>query len=282
MNRIQIVFALVAVTNLLTLAVCNGTMLPTDTPSPPTNTSPTPTPLPAPTVCGDSPYDLKLNVCWNSRVEAPGSIVITIEMTDPDANYSDWVLGDVSGEIAGDRLNRGEFTTVELEVDWSKCPLLSSKRLFYVYGEGDDGSTFAQVVEAHLYAPSIASPTPTLSCGYARFVVTTASDLSIEYPNSSFSVWVANEGILQCGDLDWWIVEPSLQTGMLSCSPVNGVLEGSPGYEQPSNTEEIWCTVDWSGITPQQTRDYFLVLFSYPRVNGTDSAHLIRVRAARP
>jgi hypothetical protein len=201
-------------------------------------------------------------------------------MTDPDANYSDWVLGDASEEIASGRLSSGESTTVELAADWATYPYQSS-RMFYVYGRGDDGSTFAEVVKVNFYNPDASTPYPTMSCGFASFAVTTAPTISVEHPDSSFSVGIANEGIFECGDLDWWIVAPSLQRGALVCSPVSGALEGTQDYNEP-NTEEIQCSVDWDGLTPEQTGDYFLVLFSYPRVNGTDSVHLIRVRIARP
>jgi hypothetical protein len=245
----------------------------------PTDTAPPATEMHCSAPASDD--DLGLDVCWSSRVELPQELAtIAIEMADLDANYSDWVVGDVSEKIANGRLNRGESTTVELEVDWSAYSYQSSE-MFYVYGRGDDGSTFAEVVKVHFHNPGASTPYPTMSCGYARFAVTTAPAVSIEYPDSSFSVGIANEGVFECGDLDWSIVEPSLQRGVLSCSPANGVLEGAQDYKEP-NTEEIQCSVDWGGVTPGRAGDYFLVLFSYPRVNGTDSIHLIRVRAARP
>lgn len=225
--------------------------------------------------------DLGLNVCWSDQVEPPQELAaITIEMVDPDVSYSDWGVGDASEEIASGRLNSGESATVELKVDWATYPYQSS-RMFYVYGRGDDGSTFAEVVKVHFHNPDASTPYPTASCGFASFAVTTAPVISVEHPDSSFSVGIVNEGIFECGDLDWWIVEPSLQRGTLACSPASGVLEGAQDYKEP-NTEEIQCSVDWDGLTPGQTGGYFLVLFSYPRVNGTDSVHLIRVRIARP
>ncbi|MBN1976806.1 MAG: hypothetical protein JW918_05345 [Anaerolineae bacterium] len=225
--------------------------------------------------------DLGLDICWSDQVEPPQELAkITIEMTDPDAGYSDWVVGDASEQIAGGRLDSGESTTVEFEVDWHAYPYQSSM-MFYVYGRGDDGSTFAEVVKVHFHNPDASTPYPTMSCGYAGFAVTTAPVISIEHPDGSFSVGIANAGIFECGDLDWWVVEPSLQGGALACSPASGVLDGAQDYKEP-NTAEILCSVDWDSLAPGQTGDYFLVLFSYPRVNGTDSVHLIRVRAVAP
>lgn len=225
--------------------------------------------------------DLGLNVCWSDQVEPPQELAaIAIEMTDPDASYSDWVVGDASEEIASGRLDSGESTTVELVVDWSAYPYQSS-RMFYVCGRGDDGATFAEVVKVNFHNPDASTPYPTASCGFASFSITSAPIVSVERSASSFSVGIANEGIFECGDLDWWIVEPSLQRGALACSPTSGVLEGAQDYNKPT-TEQIQCSVDWDGLTPEQAGDHFLVLFSYPRVNGTDSVHLIRVRVASP
>jgi hypothetical protein len=225
--------------------------------------------------------DLGLDICWSSQVEPPQEFAtIVIEMTDLDSNYSDWVVGDASEDIASGRLNRGESTTVELAVDWATS-LYQSARMLYAYGRGDDGSTFAEVMEIHFHNPDASTPYPTASCGYAGFALVTAPTISVENLDNSFSVEIANRGIFDCGDLDWWIIEPSLQRGTLACSPANGVLKGAQDYKEPT-TEEIQCSVDWGGGTSEQAGDYFLVLFSYPRVNGADSVHLIRVRIARP
>lgn len=260
---------------------------------PPPTSAPTPartrvpTSILTPTPIATRPHvpdpALEMEVSWDTLVEPPQkTFEITIEMIDPDTDRVDWVLGDISGEIATGQLGGGESTSVELEVDWTKRPLLRSNLLYYMYGEGDDGATFAQVVTVEFNnPPTVADPSPTASCGYARFVVTTASDLSVEYPDSSFEVGIANEGIFQCGNLDWWIVEPSLQEGMLSCSPTSGVLEGASGSGELTSAG-IQCAIDWSGVPPGKTRDFFLILLSYPRVNGIDSAHLVRIRAARP
>jgi hypothetical protein len=109
-------------------------------------------------------------------------------------------------------------------------------------------------------------------------VVTTELDLSIEYPDSSFEIVIENRGLFDCGKVDWQMVEPSLQIGFLSCSPTNGILEGC-GQSGESNTEEIRCSLDWSVISMGQAEDYFLVLFSYPVINGIDSAYLIHIHA---
>jgi hypothetical protein len=225
---------------------------------------------------------LGMRVSWTSPVNAPQeSFVIAIELTAA-AGSCDWVLGDVSGEISRGRLNRGESTEVTLPLDWGELPLFRSRKLYYVYGQGDDGSTFAQAVTVVLFDPAEGvEPTPTASCGYASFAVVTAPDLRVDYPDASFVVMIENGGILQCGDLDWWVVTPSVGAGMLSCSPDQGLLEGAQGYGESTQTE-IACSVDWEGIAPGETKDGYLVLFSYPRVNGVDSVHLVRVRAARP
>lgn len=236
---------------------------------------------PAPTVPKTSSPNLTLDISLHSPVEPPDPITITIAMTDPDAAYCNWMLGDISGEIASGQLARGEIATAKVEVDWPTSPLLSSNRPLYIYGEGDDGSTFAQVIDAPLYNPSTLNPTATASCGYASFEVTTPTELTTEHPSSSFEVEIANKGLFQCGDLDWSVVEPLPQTGMLSCSPTNGILEGTEGPDE-LNTQNIQCAIDWDSIAPGQTKNLFLILFSYPRVNGTDSAHLITVRATKP
>lgn len=226
---------------------------------------------------------LGMRVSWTAPVNAPQeSFVIAIELTDTAAGSCDWVLGDVSGEISRGRLNRGESTEVTLPLDWAELPLFGSRKLYYVYGQGDNGSTFAQAVTVVLFdAAEGVEPTPTASCGYASFGVVTAPDLRVDYPDDSFVVTIENGGILQCGDLDWWVVAPSVGAGMLSCSPDQGLLEGAQGYDE-STLAEIGCSVDWEGIAPGETRDGYLVLFSYPRVNGVDSVHVIRVRATRP
>ena len=242
-------------------------------PSRPMFTPPTPTPG----------FRLRLDVSWDSPVEAPQeTFTITIEMTDPHATYCDWVLADVSGDIATGRLSRGDSTTVTLEADWSMLPLLRSHELFYVYAVEEDGCAFAQVVEVDLLNSTIAAtPTPTLSCGYASFRIVTLPEQSIEYPQDAFTVRIANEGILPCGDLDWWVKEPSIQANALCCSPTSGVLRGARQLGD-SVKEDIECSINWAAVTPGQTVDHILALFSYPRVNGKDSASLVRVRLTAP
>jgi hypothetical protein len=225
---------------------------------------------------------LGMEVSWDTPVNAPRQSFVIVELSDTQAGSCQWVLGDVSGEIARGRLDRGGSTEVLLDVDWDELPPFDSRGLFYLYGEGDNGATFAQAITVDYYNPAEGvEPVPTASCGYASFGVVTAPDLRIEHPDSSFTVTIENSGILQCGDLDWWAVTPSLGTGLLSCSPDRGLLEGAEDYDS-STFAEIRCSVDWSGVAPGETSDGYLMLFSYPRVNGRDSVHLIRVRAVRP
>lgn len=265
---------------LLTLLACSTLacgMLPVIESATPSVVPPS-TPLPEETRGPTLPPDdeLTLVISLDGPVEPPQEIyAITIEMADPEAASCDWMVGDLSGLVAEGRLDRGQSTQVEIDVDWSERPLLSSNRLFYVYGEGDDGSTFAEALVVDFdNPPTTVDPTATLSCGYARFVVTT-EELSVEYPESSFSVGIADEGILQCGSLDWWIVEPPAQPDVFSCAPSSGFLEAE-------QSEEIQCAIAWDSVAPGQARDYFLFLFSTPRVNGSDSVHLVRVRVVKP
>lgn len=255
----------------------------TPTPSPTFVTERTQTPTTTPTATPTPEQDLEMHVSWDGLVEPPeNGFAIRIEMADAEATYGDWVLGDVSGQIASGRLARGESTTIDFEVNWAELPLLDSNRLFYVHARGDDGSSFAQVVQVDFdNPPTDATPTPTAPCGYADFEVTTPSDLSLTFPESSFIVGIANEGLFGCGDLEWWLVAPPLQPETVSCSPTNGLLEGPPSSDAVTS-EEIECFIEWNEVPLGETTRYFLVLFSYPKGNGTDSAHLVAVRLTRP
>jgi hypothetical protein len=243
----------------------------------------TPTPTRSPGATWTVGPGLDLHVSWPAVVEPPqATFAINIEMAEDEANYSDWVVGDVAGSLASGRLGRGESTSATFDVDWTARPLLSSNRLFYVYARADNGSAFAQVVEVSFLKPvAEATPTPTLSCGYANFKVKTEPKLTVRFPDSSFNVEIANEGILQCGDLSWQAVEPASQADALSCLPDHGELAGAQSWGEPT-LENIECSIDWSGIPAGQAEDYYLLLFSYPRVNGTDSAHLVEVRLEKP
>jgi len=243
----------------------------------------TPTATRSPDATSTAGPGLDLQVSWPAVVEPPQTaFAIRIAMSDDEANYSDWVVGDVAGSLASGRLGRGEATSVSFEVDWTALPLLNSNRLFYVYARGDNGSTFAQVVHVDFEKPvTEATPTPTLSCGYAGFAVKTEPKLTVCYPDSSFTVEIANEGILQCGDLDWQAIEPASQADALSCVPDHGELEGALSSGEPT-IENIECAIDWSGIPAGQEEEYYLVLFSYPRVNGIDSAQLVEVHLEKP
>jgi hypothetical protein len=225
---------------------------------------------------------LDMNIFWDKPIQPPQSTyAITLGMNDAEAAYADWVLGSVTGEIATGQLNQGESNTVELEVNWSAHPAIHWNELFYVFGQGDDGSTFAEIVAVEFdNFSSTILPTATASCGYASFVITTGTELNLAFPDSTFKMEVANQGIFECGTLDWQLIGNPLQPDVLSCSPARGVLEGSQEPSQ-STLMEIECSIDWSQIGSGQVRDYFLVLFSYPRVNGTVSAHLIQIHAAK-
>jgi hypothetical protein len=94
-------------------------------------------------------------------------------------------------------------------------------------------------------------------------------------------VGIANEGLFGCGDLEWRLVAPPLQPETVSCSPTNGLLEGPPSSDTVTS-QEIECSIDWNEVPLGQTAHHFLVLFSYPSGNGTDSAHLIAARLIRP
>jgi hypothetical protein len=274
----SVTVALIA-TVLFTLPACDGAGQPA-TPAP--VHTPTPSPFPPLTPAPGAICALDVSVTWHGPLEPPReSYAITIALRDADVDHADWVLGDAAGVVEQGRLFRGGSTRVERAVDWDSRPLGGSNELFYVHARGDDGSTFARVVAVEFRnPPTAASPTPTLSCGYASFALETEPDLVVEHPADSVIVGIANRGILDCGRLDWRIVQPPLQAGVLSCSPAEGALAGAGGVGE-STTEEIRCAVDWSDIEPGQRRDYVLVLFSYPAVNGVDSAHLVRVRAVR-
>lgn len=246
----------------------NATSAPTQSPQQSTFT-PTPDPRQA----------LDLRVSWESLVEAPDAVfTITVEMHDAEASSGDWVLGDVTGIVAEGNLSRGESERVVIDVDWSQRPFLNSPWWFYIVGQGDDGSSFAQVFAVNFSRPLTEgiSPTSTSSCGYANFDMTTEADIYLAFPDETFEVGLANTGILNCGTVDWYLVENTLQPDALSCSPTNGVLEGSqPGAE--ANVTTIQCAINWDEIDSEQTGDLYLVLFSVPRVNGTDRGHLIRI-----
>lgn len=263
---------------VLLLAACSP-------PGPASRTAGVPTPGPGGKAAPTPAFEgmLGINVSWAEPVLPPqASFSITIELDDPAAAYADWILGDAGGEIERGRLAGGSSTTVDLPVNWPGRPPRQSTGLFYVYAAGDNGSTFAQAVTVQFDNTSIdSSPEPTPSCGYASFRVITAPDLLVESPTVSFSVRIANEGILACGDLDWQLVVPSPQAEALWCSPDHGVLEGAPGYDE-STVKGLACRLNWEEVPPGPAVGYFLVLYSYPRVNGRDSIHLLRVRATGP
>jgi hypothetical protein len=251
----------------------------------PNPATPTPTPIPtgSPGATWTAWPGLNLHVSWPAVVEPPQtSFAITITMADDEASYSDWVIGEAAVILAGGSLHRGESASATFDVDWSARPLLSSNRLFYVYARAYNGSTFAQVVDVDFMKPvTEATPTPTLSCGYAGFAVETEPKLAVRYPDSSFKVEIANEGIFQCGDLSWQVVEPAMQPDALSCVPDHGELKGAQPWGETTG-EAIQCSIDWSGIPAGQAEKYYLVLFSYPRVNGIDSVHLVEVHLEKP
>lgn len=221
---------------------------------------------------------LNLGVSWESPVAPRSSFDITLEMRDLEAASADWVLGDVSGTMAEGTLRRGQSETVAIDIEWSRWPLPYSPWWFYVFGRGDDGSMFAQVLEVGVSQPISVTLTPTASCGFARVVLRTETDVTLAFPDETFEIEFVNEGILNCGIVDWYLIADRLHPDGLSCSPDNGVLEaGYPGEE--ARDARIQCAIDWREIDPAPTADFFLVLFSFPRVNGTASAHLIHVRA---
>ena len=270
----KILLAFILSSLLFLLAACRTTPSRTKAPGPPT-------PLPESAVCRDSSYDLNFKVCFPSLVQPRESVAVTIEMTDPDAEYADWVLEGADGEFAAGRLDRGQTAAEEIDIDWDQQGEINAKQFYYVYAKGDNGSASAQILEVQLHVPSITSPTTTLSCGYASFAVTSESDFRLVHPDNSVLLQAANKGLFSCGDLDWRIALPSLQGDALSCYPASGVLEGGERAAE-SNSEDISCMVDWSGIASGKAEDLFLVVFSFPRVNGENTASLIRIRAEHP
>jgi hypothetical protein len=230
----------------------------------------------------DAPNSLsaELQIAWKSPIEPPQQTYeITIALPDDPAQTVEWTLADAKKKLAGGTLASGETTEIQLEVDWDERVFAASQDFLTFYACSSGGDCTAQLITVDFYRPPTAELTPTASCGYAHFSLVSSPDIELVYPESEFALEIANEGILQCGTLDWQIAVPSLQPPGLSRSPEAGTLEGPHPGE--TTAKQIVCSLDWTLLQGTVPQDLFLTLYAFPQVNGSDSANLIHIRLRR-
>jgi len=222
----------------------------------------------------------ELQIAWESPIEPPQQTYeITIALPDDPAQTVEWTLADAKQNLAEGTLASSETTEIQLEVDWEKRVFAASQDFLTFYACSSTGDCTAQLITVDFYRPPTAELTPTASCGYAHFSLVSSPEIELVYPESEFALEIANEGILQCGTLDWQMIAPSMQPPGLSCSPEVGTLEGP----QPGETtaKQIVCTLDWTLLERTVPQDLFLTLYAFPQVNGSDSANLIHISLRR-
>lgn len=232
--------------------------------------------------CEADDSGLGLQVCWTSSVQQDDPILIQLTLHESADASLDWSMGNESGQIGTGQLEPGEMDSFAVDVNWADLPHPGSEQFFYLYAMSPSRSAYARLLAVRRDTPAVLTPTPTLSCGYARFVVRTPLLVTIEYPDEWIQIELANEGMLRCGDVDWQLLQPSMQQDAIDCTPEEGLLSGASGYEADAETAEVTCSVDWDTIPAGAERAFFLAIYAFPRMNGVNTAHLLQVRAVRP
>ncbi|MBN1266287.1 MAG: hypothetical protein JXA25_12395 [Anaerolineales bacterium] len=221
-----------------------------------------------------------LQISWDSLVEPPQpKYQIVISLREDPFQTIEWALADAHQEVANGTLSSGESAEIEMDIDWSKRPYTASHKLLTFHACSSTGECSAQILTINFYRPPTAELTPTASCGYASFALLSSPELTLTYPESGIILDITNQGILQCGTLDWMIVPPSRQPPALSCTSTSGTIEGPQPGESAS--DQILCRLDWDLMADTHLQDLFLTLYAFPRVNGEDSADLISIHLSR-
>jgi len=273
----------------LTAVIGSACLQPDTSPDPTSDTTPAvehtrPAAQSAPSeeslTAGSNSLSEALQISWDSPIEPPlQTYRITIALQVDPAKTIQWALADSENNLADGTLSSGETTDIPLEIDWEERVFSASQDFLTFHACSSTGDCAAQLITIDFYRPPTAELTPTASCGYAAFSLVSSPKIELVYPEAEFVLDIANEGILQCGTLDWQIAIPSLQPSVLSCSPEDGTLEGP----QPGETAaaQIACTLDWTLLEGAGLNDLYMTLYAFPQVNGSDSANLIHIHVIR-
>jgi len=232
--------------------------------------------------CEADDSGLGLEVCWTSSLQPDDSILIRLALHESADASLGWSIGNETGQISAGQLELGEVESFAIDMEWADLPHPTPEQFFYLYAMSPGHLAYARLLAVRREMPAVLTPTPTLSCGFAQFVVRTPLLVTIEYPEEQIQIELANEGVLRCGDVDWNLLQPSIQQDAIDCTPEEGLLSGAAGYEADAETVEVTCSVDWDSIPAGEERAFFLAIYAFPRMNGVNTAHLLQVRATRP